>query len=213
MAENDTSVEGFRKLFEDNQRDPNGCGEVACCVEVERYGKHSHIPDAELAQAPNIQGAPLKASNPKDGIGATKLPLDLVPQTAIAMASLAHLDGALKYGKWNWRKAGVRASIYLAAARRHLAKWEDGDELDPDGVYHLGHVLACVNILIDAQACGKLFDDRPPKVNLEGYFAKLTGWVGRLTKKHAGKNPRHWTLADSDPLLDEPPLPGAEETK
>jgi hypothetical protein len=141
----------------------------------------------------------LKLSNPKDGIGVTKLPLSLFPPTAVALGSLAFLDGALKYGKWNWRKCGVRASVYLDAARRHLAKWEDGDEIDPDGVHHLGHALACLAIIVDAQATGMLNDDRPPRANLESFFGGITGWVGKLLKKHEGKNPRHWSIADNKP--------------
>ena len=140
----------------------------------------------------------LKLSNPKDAIGVTKLPLSLVPPTAIAVACLAHLDGALKYGKWNWRKAGVRASVYLDALRRHISKWEDGDEEDPDGVLHLGHALACINILVDAQACGKLIDDRPPRANIEKFFADLTPWVGKLKAKHADRAPYHYSIKDND---------------
>jgi hypothetical protein len=138
--------------------------------------------------------------NPKDGIGATKLPLHLVPATAIALASLAHLDGATKYGAWNWRVAGVRASIYLDAVQRHLARWTHGETHDPDsGVHHLGHALACLNILIDADAAGMLTDDRPPAVNLAGMFAALTPEVERIKNKNAAHAPRHYTIEDTQP--------------
>lgn len=140
----------------------------------------------------------LKDTNPKDGIGATKLPLHLVPSTATALASLAHLDGALKYGKWNWRVAGVRASIYVDACKRHIEKWFHGEDDDPDnGLPHLAMALACLNILIDAQACGKLHDDRPPRAPIEEFFNDLTPHVARLTEKHKDKNPRHWGIEDS----------------
>lgn len=150
--------------------------------------------------APAAEASPAtKDTNPKDGIGATKLPLHMVPPTAVALASLAHLDGALKYGKWNWRKAGVRASIYLDACRRHLSKWESGEELDGDsGLPHLAHALACLNILVDARACGKLSDDRPPSVDLGAYFDELTPHVQRLTEKHADRKPYHYSIADSE---------------
>jgi hypothetical protein len=140
----------------------------------------------------------LKPSNPKDAVGATKLPLDLVPATAIAMASLAHLDGALKYGAWNWRDAGVRSSIYVAAAIRHIQKWNNGEECDADsGVHHLGHALACINILIDSLAVGNLTDDRPPKVDITTFMNMLTHDVKRLTELHADKNPYHFSIKDS----------------
>mgnify|MGYP000078278579 CR=1 FL=1 len=139
----------------------------------------------------------LKPSNPKDSVGATKLPLDLVPATAIAMASLAHLDGALKYGKWNWRDAGVRSSIYVAAALRHIQKWNNGEEFDQDsGVHHLGHALACINILVDSMAQGNLTDDRPPSIDVTAFMNALTGDVKRLNELHAGKNPKHYSIED-----------------
>lgn len=46
----------------------------------------------------------LKSTNPKDIIGSDKLPLHLVPFSAIAYECLAYLEGALKYGRANWRK-------------------------------------------------------------------------------------------------------------
>lgn len=141
----------------------------------------------------------LKPSNPKDAMGSTKLPLSLVPATAMAYASLAHLDGALKYGAWNWRDAGARASIYVDAALRHIEKWNNGEEFDRDsGVHHLGHVLACINILIDAQLSGVLTDDRPPRSNgLSDLMNTMTEDVSALRKRHTDKNPKHFTIKDS----------------
>lgn len=141
-----------------------------------------------------------KDTNPKDAIGSTKLPLHLVPPLTAAYASLAHLNGALKYGKANWRRAGVRASIYADAAKRHIDSWLEGEEVDPDdGVPHLSAVLACIGIILDSRACGKLTDDRPLKN--PGYRAEvdqLTKHVKRLQELHAGRSPRHFTIADSE---------------
>jgi hypothetical protein len=104
--------------------------------------------------------------NPKDLIGSTKVDLDLIPGPAEVACALAMTDGALKYDPYNWRASGkpVQARTYTSAARRHLKKWFDGEEYDQDsGVHHLGHAMACCAILIDAQACGQLADNRPPK--------------------------------------------------
>ena len=152
---------------------------------------------AERAPVVSVGEGKESNPNPKDGIGATKLPLSLVPATAVAVASLAHLDGATRYGAWNWRAAGVRASVYLDALARHVARWQAGEELDPDsGVPHLGHAIACLNILVDAQACGRLADDRPPSVDITALFQELTPNVARLKQRNAGANPRHYTIAD-----------------
>ena len=40
--------------------------------------------------------------------------------------------------------------------------WFEGQEAAGDSnVHHLGHVVACAGILLDAQATGNLVDDRP----------------------------------------------------
>jgi hypothetical protein len=150
--------------------------------------------------ADSYRAAPVdqKDSNPKDAIGVQKLPLSLVPWVTIAYASLAHLCGALKYGKWNWRKAGVRASVYLDAIRRHLAKWESGEEVDEEGVPHLGSIIASVGIILDARAAGKLQDDRPPRVDTTKLFDELTPIVTQLKERHKDKAPRHYTIDDSE---------------
>jgi len=139
----------------------------------------------------------LKPTNPKDAIGSNKLPLHLWPETASALGCLGLLDGALKYGRSNFRAIGVRASIYYDASRRHLNKWFEGEDLDPDsGLPHLAHVLACVAILVDAEAAGKLNDDRMVAGGYTRFVDELTPHVARLKALHAEKHPKHYTIAD-----------------
>jgi hypothetical protein len=105
-----------------------------------------------------------KPSNPKDRAATTKLDLSLFPDTAVAYGALALTEGDLKYGGFNWREAGVSANVYVAAAKRHLAKWYNGSDVDPKTkVPHLAYALACIAIIIDAEEQGRLNDDRPPK--------------------------------------------------
>lgn len=104
----------------------------------------------------------LDSTNPKDRAGVLKPQLDLVPAALDIVASLAFADGARKYGPFNWRDRPVKASIYVAAIRRHLAEWFDGENETRDtGVPHLGAIAASVAILADAMANGNLVDDRP----------------------------------------------------
>src|SRR5690606_19374294 len=78
------------------------------------------------------------SSNPKDRIGLTKVPLHYIPLSAQINQALAHLDGALKYGQFNWRTETVAATIYLDAALRHILKFTHGEDCDADsGVHHL----------------------------------------------------------------------------
>jgi 5'-deoxynucleotidase YfbR-like HD superfamily hydrolase len=139
-----------------------------------------------------------KPTNPKDAIGSDKLPLHLWPKTATLYGSLAMLDGALKYGRSNWRESGVRASIYVDALDRHVGAWFEGEDLDPDsGVPHLSHALACLAILVDALATGNLVDDRQFPGGYRALVESMTPHVARLEEKHAARDPHHFTIADA----------------
>lgn len=139
-----------------------------------------------------------KLTNPKDMIGTDKLPLHLWPATATAMGCIGLLNGMLKYGRTNWRAAGIRASIYVDAAKRHLDAWFEGEEFDPDdGVPHLAAALACIAIIVDTQAAGKLNDDRAMEAGYRQLVAELTPHVARLKEHHADRNPKHYTIADN----------------
>lgn len=145
-----------------------------------------------------LVAADTKESNPKDLLGTTKLPLHLFPKTAVAQGSLAFLDGALKYGRSNFRVVGVRASVYYAALCRHMDAWLEGEDKAEDSqLSHLAHALACVAILIDAEAAGKLIDDRQVAGGYAKLVKELTPDVARLIETHKGKSPRHYTIQDS----------------
>jgi hypothetical protein len=142
----------------------------------------------------------LKASNPKDIIGSDKIPYHLWPEVASILGALGLLDGALKYGRTNWREAGVKCSIYYDALRRHANAWFEGEDIDPDsGLPHFAHMLACIAILVDADANGKLVDDRQynPMNGYRRFIDKMTEHVKRIKLVHANKHPKHYTIADN----------------
>ena len=114
-------------------------------------------------EAPKPVETAALGTNPKDKLGIKKVQLNLVPASSLIFQALAMEDGARKYGPYNWRANKVIASIYVAAAQRHLLQWFDShEELTNDsGVPNLGAALACIGIIIDAQATGNLVDDRP----------------------------------------------------
>lgn len=115
--------------------------------------------------------------NPKTAQGLKKHGLRLCPTVALLHLNAALADGVAKYGAANWREKGVPASIYVDAALRHIAQWYDGGEdvASDSKVKHLGHAMACLAIILDAEAAGKLSDDRPtPMVGLEELLKKGT---------------------------------------
>ena len=130
--------------------------------------------------------------NPKDVVGSNKLPLHLWPTTASAMGCIALLNGALKYGRSNWRHTGVRSSVYVDACQRHLAAWFEGENEDEEGVPHLSAALACLAIIVDCQAAGKLKDDRQFPGGHRKLIDSLTPHVKRLRELHSDKSPTHY---------------------
>lgn len=148
-------------------------------------------------------GNPPPTINPKDAIGATKLPLELWPAEATALGSLGMLEGALKYGRNNFIAGdGVIASIYAAAAKRHIDAWFEGENDAPDSLSpHLGNALASLAIIVKAQAHGKLIDDRNYSPNPGAYrrfMDSLTPHVARLKEMFKDKHPKHWTIQDNE---------------
>jgi len=142
-----------------------------------------------------ILSAQTKKTNPKAAAGAAKPSIAVIPSSALYAAAAAHMDGAYKYGAHNWRISGVRASTYYAAVQRHLQAWWEGEQLaDDSGIPHLGHALACINILIDAETCGKLTDDRPP--------ALPDGWLERWRELHAELT-EHGKRVSAEPFTQE----------
>lgn len=138
----------------------------------------------EAAPAAKLLVDNVKDSNPKDAIGITKAPISTVSFPVMAELGVAMLEGALKYGKHNYREIGVRASVYIdAAINRHLGPWIEGQDIDPDsGLSHLVKAMACLMIMRDAQMRGKLVDDRP--VGTAEYLPVLNQMVKDLLAKY-----------------------------
>ena len=155
-------------------------------------------------ESPPVAISPPEASppadspeNPKDIVGSSKLPIHLWPATATAAGCVALLNGALKYGRGNWREIGVRSSVYADACMRHVQAWFEGEECDEEGVPHLASALASLAILVDCEAAGGLIDDRNYPGGYREYAEKMTKHVSRLRALHADKSPEHFTITTS----------------
>jgi len=103
-------------------------------------------------------------TNPKDLVGAKKVPHHLVPKVAVSILARVMELGASKYGPYNWRENKVQSMTYVDAMRRHLDLFELSETIDQESEeHHLGHVMACAAILLDATYSGNLIDNRPPR--------------------------------------------------
>jgi hypothetical protein len=91
--------------------------------------------------------------------------------------------------------------VYIAAIKRHTDAYNSGERLDPvDGSHHLGNVMACCAILLEAEAAGNLVDDRPPVVSHRSTLEFVEKQMEVLRTQYADRAPRHYTIADKDHL-------------
>lgn len=127
-----------------------------------------------------------KQSNPKDAVGIKKVPFSTVSARVVAELGLAMMEGALKYSRHNYRKAGVRASVYYDAAFRHLTAWWEGQDIDPDsGLSHLTKAMGCLHVIRDSQLMQNWVDDRPPRhPDHETWIADLNARAKALLAKY-----------------------------
>jgi hypothetical protein len=106
----------------------------------------------------------VKDSNPKDAVGSTKPPVANVPLSVISEVGMALAEGQYKYGGYNWRVIGVRASVYWDATFRHIKAWWEGEDTDPDSqLSHITKAISALVVLRDAMIQDNWNDDRPPR--------------------------------------------------
>lgn len=139
--------------------------------------------DRQLAE--NINYVNSKRTNPKDAVGTGKVPLSTVPMPVMMEVGLAMLEGARKYGRHNYRIAGIRASVYYDAAMRHLAAWWEGEDIDPDsGLSHITKAIATLVVLRDGQMNGMWTDDRPPAFRNGNWLRFMNSDAAKIIEKY-----------------------------
>jgi hypothetical protein len=146
-----------------------------------------------------------KETNPKDLIGSRKAKLSVVPAGVLFEIGLGMLEGTVKYGRHNYRVAGVRSSVYYDAAIGHLMDFWEGEDVDPEsGLSHLIKAIASLVVWRDAMLQGKLIDDRPPRSRV--FKRHFNDSAAAIIDRHKDKSPRHYTINDI-PKLDANPWP------
>lgn len=147
-------------------------------------------------QALTFHPLEVKATNPKDAVGVRKAPMSTVPANVLVEVGVGMLEGTCKYGRHNYRAAGVRSSVYYDGTLRHLMAWWEGEDLDPDsGMSHVTKAICSLVVLRDAMLQGMVTDDRPPRSG--AFYPALNALAGEIIDKHKDKNPRHFTVADT----------------
>lgn len=137
-----------------------------------------------------------KDGNPKTQFGAVKPGLFYMPPMPLYETALAHMQGALKYGHYNWRDDPVSISTYADAAKRHIDLYLEGQKNASDtGIHNLAHANCCLNIIMDAEHHGTLIDDRKLTIlytnnntgeQFEAYMEETKARVTRIKKEWTG---------------------------
>ena len=135
----------------------------------------------------------LKPSNPKDSVGINKIGMSVVPMNVVMEAALGMTEGALKYGRHNYRDCGVRASVYYDALLRHIGAWWEGEDVDTaSNLSHVAKAISCLIVLRDSMLRGNWVDDRPPK-STDGWMEPLNARVTELRRLYPAEGIRHFT--------------------
>lgn len=163
-----------------------------------------------------------KPTNPKDAVGIRK------PRFFSGMSGhvrrligIGMLEGAMKYGRHNYRPAAVRASVYYDATNEHLDSFWEGEDVDPDsGLPHVIKAICSLMVLADAIVTGNLVDDRPPRTvavsEMKKRYQKL---VDDLFKRYPNPEEAFTHLnsvvdalpLDKNPFVNEVPVKPSEE--
>ena len=75
----------------------------------------------------------------------------------------------------------------------------NGEWCDPDTrVPHLANLMACCAIILDANAVGKLVDDRPPRGDEAAVIDSMVELVDHMKQLFEGHDPHQYTIEDSE---------------
>jgi Domain of unknown function (DUF5664) len=165
---------------------------------------YTKLDDLELSKI-NV-----KPSNPKDAMSFKKVPLmSVLPMGVMARVALGMLEGALKYSRHNYRIAGVRASVYVDAAMRHIASFWEGEDLDLEskaGLHHIDKAIASLTVLRDSMLHNNWTDDRPPKSD-NNWLAEINVTAAELVKQFPNPPaPCTQALVEGAKLTGKPPV-------
>jgi len=139
-----------------------------------------------------------KKTNPKDAVGTGKWrQFSVLPMTVIWELAVALLEGARKYGRHNYRDAGVRASVYVDAAVGHIGQFWEGEDIDADsGLSHITKAIASLVVMRDSMIRGNWVDDRPPAIDMDALRTDLQAAVDGIMERIPDAVPPHTEKPD-----------------
>jgi hypothetical protein len=165
-------------------------------------------PEPDFVTVPNPALAGTKPSNPKDALGILKVALSCVSWPVLMEVGVGMLEGALKYGRHNYRVVGVRASVYVDATLRHVGAFWEGEDEDPESAARLSHItkaITSLTVLRDSMIAGNWVDDRPPVTAPKGWLNALNDKVRALLAQYPNPVPPYTQAGQVAALFEEFP--------
>jgi len=98
-----------------------------------------------------------------------KVDYSVIPWEVISMLAQAMMEGANKYGRFNFLEDDIEARTYIGAISRHMfgdpstgsKGWANGEDIDEEsGLPHTIKIMACCMLVEAAKMHGKLIDNR-----------------------------------------------------
>lgn len=125
-------------------------------------------------------------TNPKE-LAAVKKPrfYSGTPANVTREVGVGLLEGAMKYGRHNFRDTEVKASFYIDATIGHILDYWEGEDIDPESnLHHITKAISSLYVLRDAQMRDMCEDDRPPISNVQEDKERLQLIVDALFEKY-----------------------------
>lgn len=174
---------------------------------IDREAKFNNVENFQAVGMPVSKPDNMKPTNPKDAVGIRK-PRFFSGMSAHVrrLVGIGMLEGAMKYGRHNYRPAAVRASVYYDATNEHLDSWWEGEDIDPDSkLNHVIKAICSLYVLADAIVTGNLVDDRPPKTrDITEFKKELQPLVDELFARYPNPKEAYTNLNSSVDSLVKP---------
>lgn len=143
--------------------------EICSCVLAYREICRQAQQPVEIKQVAEIRGSRFNTG---------KLRMDLIDQLAMEGLAAVLTKGAVKYNAHNWR-AGLPYTETVASMLRHVAKFMQGEDIDPEtGLPHVDHIQCNAMFLSNMTKTRPDMDDRwtplatPPEQVAAAYAAE-----------------------------------------
>jgi hypothetical protein len=112
---------------------------------VIRIGEEAEDAHNRLDAAVGDVNSDARGSGARFNVG--KADYSLIPLSTLEDEARVWMYGEKKYKRNNWKK-GMKWSVPLACALRHLAAWQGGEDIDHEsGETHLAHVMCNIRML------------------------------------------------------------------